>query len=109
MKKVLFLHDTDITLKRGAELTITQLVALGNQLGYFVEVDLLTDFELTKSKIQQSDLIVLNSTSRCRFEKKLLRYLVDKKTDYIKIEFDYNFCIRRNIRNHCTVYHLQSI
>ncbi|HRE77705.1 MAG TPA: glycosyltransferase family 9 protein [Flavobacterium sp.] len=101
MKKILFLHDTYTSLKRGAELTITQLVALGNQLGYFVEVDLLTDFELTKSKIQQSDLIVLNSTSRCRFEKKLLSYLVDKKINYVKIEFDYNFCIRRNIL--CTV------
>ena len=101
MKKVLFLHDTDITLKRGAELTITQLVALGNQLGYFVEVDLLNDFELTISKIQQSDLIVLNSSSRCRFEKKLLHYLIDEKIKYIKIEFDYNFCVRRNIL--CTV------
>ena len=79
MKKILFLHDTNTSLKRGAELTITQLVALGNQLGYTVSVDLLTNFDSTKSIIQESDLIVLNSTSRCRFEKKLLNYLVDEK------------------------------
>ncbi|MBP6586069.1 MAG: hypothetical protein KA215_10440, partial [Flavobacterium sp.] len=101
MKKILFLHDTNTSLKRGAELTITQLVALGNQLGYTVFVDLLTNFDSTKSIIQESDLIVLNSTSRCRFEKKLLHYLIDEKIDYIKIEFDYNFCVRRNIL--CTV------
>lgn len=101
MKKILFLHDTDTSLKRGAELTITQLVVLGNQLGYLVTVDLLTNFDLTISKINESDLIVLNSTSRCRFEKKLLHYLIDENINYIKIEFDYNFCIRRNIL--CTV------
>jgi hypothetical protein len=101
LKRILFLHDTDISLKRGAELTITQLVALGSQLGYFVDIDLLKDFELTKSKVSSVDLVILNSTSRCRYEKQLLHFLINENVDYIKIEFDYNFCIRRNIL--CTV------
>lgn len=107
MKKILFLHDTALTLKRGAELTIAQLISLGNELGFVVEVDLLEDLQGVKNRIQESDLVVLNSTSRCRFETELAEYLILESIPYIKVEYDYNFCIRRNIL--CTVdYHIKN-
>ena len=76
MKKILFLHDTSLTLNRGAELTITQLVQLGTKLGYIVTTDLLENFEETKKAISNTDLVILNSTSRCRFEFLLLEFLL---------------------------------
>ena len=101
MKKILFLHDTSLTLKRGAELTITQLVLLGTKLGYIVTTDLLENFEETKKAISNTDLVILNSTSRCRFEFLLLEFLLKSEKPYVKVEYDYNFCVRRNIL--CTV------
>lgn len=101
MKRILFLHDTSLSLLRGAELTINQLVALGAAKGFCVETDLLADFEQTKQKIEQSDLVIVNSTSRCAFESPLLKHLIDSQKDYVKIEFDYNFCKKRTIA--CTV------
>ena len=101
MKKILFLHDTSLTLKRGAELTITQLVQLGTKLGYIVTTDLLENFEETKKAISNTDLVILNSTSRCRFEISLLEFLLKSEKPYVKVEYDYNFCVRRNIL--CTV------
>ena len=101
MKKILFLHDTSLSLKRGAELTITQLIELGNKLGYIVDTDLLRNFEETKSLILNCDFVILNSTSRCRYEVALIQFLLENKIPYVKVEYDYNFCIRRNIL--CTV------
>ncbi|HZW62532.1 MAG TPA: glycosyltransferase family 9 protein [Flavobacteriaceae bacterium] len=101
MKNILFLHDTNISLKRGAELTLTQLLAKGKALGFTSEVDLLLDLEQVKQKIQKADLVILSSTSRCKFEIQVLQYILQYKIAYVKIEFDYNFCIRRNIL--CTV------
>ena len=98
---ILFLHDTHLDLKRGAELTLTQLVSRGRQLGFHVSVDCLETFEQVKQEIQASDLVVLSSTSRCQFEIDLLNFLLDSKIAFVKLEFDYNFCIRRNIL--CTV------
>ena len=101
MKNILFLHDTSLTLKRGAELTITQLVLLGTKLGYIVTTDLLENFEETKKTISNTDLVILNSTSWCRFEISLLEFLLKSDKPYVKVEYDYNFCVRRNIL--CTV------
>lgn len=101
MNTVLFLHDTDINTPRGAELTIKELIGLGEQKGWNVSIDFLKDFESVKSKITKADLVVLNSTSRCSFELELLQHLINASTPYIKVEYDYNFCIRRNIL--CTV------
>ena len=100
-RKILFLHDTNLSLLRGAELTINQLVDLGKARGFVVETDLLRDFESVKSKILSSDLVIVNSTSRCHFELDLLRFLMDSDINYVKVEYDYNFCVRRNII--CTV------
>ena len=85
MKNILFLHDTSLTLKRGAELTITQLIQLGNKLGYIVTTDLLQNFEETKKAISNTDLIILNSTSRCRFEISLLEFLLKSEKPYVKV------------------------
>ncbi|NUY80229.1 hypothetical protein HUK80_04920 [Flavobacterium sp. MAH-1] len=101
MKKILFLHDTDLSLKRGAELTINQLVNLGLGKGFRVETDLLTDLESARNNILSADLVIVNSTSRCKFEKELLVFLIDSGIGYAKVEYDYNFCSRRNII--CTV------
>lgn len=98
---ILFLHDTNINTPRGAELTIKELIALGEDKQFKVTIDLLTDFETVKNKINTSDLVVLNSTSRCNFEFELLQFLIASATPYIKVEYDYNFCVRRNIL--CTV------
>ncbi|HRV55478.1 MAG TPA: glycosyltransferase family 9 protein [Mangrovimonas sp.] len=98
---ILFLHDTHLDLKRGAELTLTQLVSRGRQLGFHVSVDCLETFEQVKQEIQASDLVILSSTSRCQFEIDLLNFLLNSKIAFVKLEFDYNFCIRRNIL--CTV------
>lgn len=95
------MHDTDLSLKRGAELTINQLVTLGSRKGFRVETDLLTDFESVKTNIISSDLVIVNSTSRCRFEKELLTFLIESGIGFAKVEYDYNFCARRNII--CTV------
>lgn len=97
----MFLHDTNLSLLRGAELTINQLVALGEKRGFLVEVDLLRDFESVKPRILSADVVVVNSTSRCRFELELLRFVIDSGVEYVKNEYDYNFCVRRNIL--CTV------
>ncbi|KJJ37863.1 glycosyltransferase family 9 protein [Aequorivita vladivostokensis] len=101
MKKILFLHDTFLETPRGAELTIKELMALGETKNHSVSVDFLRNFEETKSKISKADLIVLNSTSRCHFELDLVEYLLSQNVPYIKVEYDYNFCVRRNIL--CTV------
>ena len=97
MRKILFLHDTALTLKRGAELTIAQLVSKGNELGFLVEVDLLQNFEQAKTNVLNHDLLVICNTSRCRFELDILNFVLDSKIPFCKIEFDYNFCVRRNI------------
>ncbi len=101
MKSIVFLHDTDINTPRGAELTIKELMQLGEEKGYTVSVDLLRNLEKTKKVIENTNLVVLNSTSRCSFELELLQFLIDSSIPYIKVEYDYNFCIRRNIL--CTV------
>jgi hypothetical protein len=101
LKKILFLHDTNLALLRGAELTIKQLINLGVARGFVVDADLLRDFESVKPKISSADLVVVNSTSRCRFELELLQFLIDNNINYVKAEYDYNFCVRRNII--CTV------
>lgn len=101
LKKILFLHDTNLSLLRGAELTIKQLTALGIAKGFCVETNPLQDFETTKRQIENTDLVVINSTSRCAFELPVLQHLIDGKKDYVKIEFDYNFCRKRTIA--CTV------
>ncbi|WP_152378447.1 hypothetical protein [Flavobacterium haoranii] len=97
MKKILFLHDTALTLKRGAELTIAQLVSKGKELGFLVEVGLLQNFEETKTTILAHDLLIICNTSRCKFELDILNYVLESKIPFSKIEFDYNFCVRRNI------------
>ena len=86
MKKFLFLHDTTLSLKRGAELTITQLIKLGNKLGYLIDIDLLQNFDNTKTKILNADLIILNSTSRCRFELELVKFIIESELKYVKHE-----------------------
>ena len=101
MKKILFFHDTFLETPRGAELTIKELMALGESKNYKVSVDFLKNFEETKNKISKTDLIVLNSTSRCHFEIELIECLLSCQIPYIKVEYDYNFCVRRNIL--CTV------
>lgn len=101
MKTILFLHDTTLATPRGAELTIGELFTLGEQKNFNVLLDYINDFEKTKRLISESDLVVLNSTSRCNFEKELVKHLISSEIPYIKVEYDYNFCIRRNIL--CTV------
>ncbi|HEU0137399.1 MAG TPA: glycosyltransferase family 9 protein [Flavobacterium sp.] len=101
MKQILFLHDTNLSLLRGAELTIQQLISLGKKKGFIVLSNLLRDFDEAKLQISASDLVIVNSTSRCAFEKDLLKFLIEGTTTYVKAEYDYNFCARRNIL--CTV------
>ncbi|MBA5629301.1 glycosyltransferase family 9 protein [Moheibacter lacus] len=101
MKKILFLHDTRLDTPRGAELTILQLMKLGEEKGLDTKADLLRNFEQTKMSIAAADLVIVNSTSRCPYEIELIQFLVDHNINYIKIEFDYNFCVRRNI--YCTI------
>ena len=86
---------------RGAELTIKELMALGKKKNYSVSVDFLKNFGETKDRISKANLIVLNSTSRCHFEMVLIEYILSQSVPYVKVEYDYNFCIRRNIL--CTV------
>ena len=101
MNSILFLHDTNINTPRGAELTIKELIELGKTKGFTISTNLLTHFESAKNEIVNSRLVVLNSTSRCNFEFELLEFLIASSTPYIKVEYDYNFCVRRNIL--CTV------
>jgi ADP-heptose:LPS heptosyltransferase len=101
MSRILFLHDTDLSLLRGAELTINQLALLGRKKGFVVETDLLLNCEKAKHSIVAADLVIVNSTSRCGFEKQLLKFIIDREIRYVKIEFDYNFCARRTIA--CTI------
>ncbi len=101
MSTVLFLHDTSLETPRGAELTIKQLLILGIKNGYKTTIDNLNDFDLTKNQIANSSLVIVNSTSRCHYEIDLLNYIINQGIPFIKIEYDYNFCIRRNIL--CTI------
>ncbi|MEZ4858410.1 MAG: glycosyltransferase family 9 protein [Flavobacteriaceae bacterium] len=101
MKKILFLHDTNLATPRGAELTIQQLIKLGQKKKVHVELDYLIDFEKTKNHLKGTDLIIVNSTTRCNYEVPLLNQIISLKIPYIKVEYDYNFCVRRNIL--CTV------
>ena len=98
---IVFLHDTHLATPRGAELTIQQLLKLGKEKGHEVIWDGLTHFEKTKNLIDNAQLIVYNSTSRCTYELELIKFLLKTEKPYIKVEYDYNFCIRRNIL--CTV------
>lgn len=86
---------------RGAELTILQLIEASRKKNYNVQFDQLTHFEQVKERIESADIVVYNSSSRCRFEKEMIPFLIESKKLYIKTEYDYNFCIRRNIL--CTV------
>jgi hypothetical protein len=101
LKNILFLHDTSLLTPRGAELTIRELMALGEKKNYAVHLDSLKDFDSVKERISRADLVVLNSTSRCHFELDLVKYLITQSVAYVKVEYDYNFCVRRNIL--CTV------
>lgn len=101
MNTILFLHDTALETPRGAELTINELILFGKKKGYATKIDVLKDFELTKNNIKEASLVVVNNTSRCDFEQNLINHLLKQKVTYIKVEYDYNFCIRRNIL--CTV------
>ncbi len=101
MQTILFLHDTSLATPRGAELTIKELMAVGKERGYVITLDNLSDIDKTRNQIRTADLVVLNSCSRCHYEKELLQWLISEKTPYVKVEYDYNFCIRRNIL--CTV------
>ncbi len=101
MSTILFLHDTTLATPRGAELTIKELISLGKQRGNLVELDYLKDLENTKLAISRADLVVFNSSSRCHFELAIVEYLINQKVPYVKVEYDYNFCVRRNIL--CTV------
>lgn len=98
---ILFLHDTTLATPRGAELTIKELIKLGEKRGHTVILDYCKDFEKTKSLISSADVLILNSTSRCTYELELVKHIVQQEKPYIKVEYDYNFCIRRNIL--CTV------
>lgn len=101
MKNILFLHDTALSTPRGAELTIKQLIELGVKRRHNVKLDSLRNFEKTKKLISETDIIIYCSTSRCHFEIDLIKQILKINKPYIKIEFDYNFCVRRNIL--CTV------
>ncbi len=101
MKPILFLHDTALTLRRGAELTINQLIAAGRARDLEVAHDGVRDFDSVREKIMESSLVVVNSTSRCSFELELLQFVIDSGVPFVKVEYDYNFCVRRNIL--CTV------
>ncbi len=100
-KTVLFLHDTSLSTPRGAELTINQLVDLGEKRGHEVLIDNLNSFEHTKQLVSQADILVYCSSSRCSYEIDLIEHILSIDIPYIKIEYDYNFCVRRNIL--CTV------
>ena len=97
LKTILFLHDTTLNTPRGAELTIKQLIHLGEEKGYRVILDPLKNNTETKKNISNSSLVVVNSTSRCEYELDLINYLIQVSVPYCKVEYDYNFCIRRNI------------
>lgn len=101
MDTILFLHDTALETPRGAELTINELILLGIKKGYSVSVDLLKDFSETKKHIKDANLVIINSTSRCGYEQDLISYITNQDVPFIKVEYDYNFCVRRNIL--CTV------
>tara|TARA_R110000850_G_scaffold190308_4_gene316244 strand:- start:18785 stop:19630 length:846 start_codon:yes stop_codon:yes gene_type:complete len=101
LNTILFLHDTAIDTPRGAELTIKELIALGKEKNYNLVLDNLQDFDNTKTNISKADLLVVNSTSRCSYELALIEFILGLKKPYINVEYDYNFCIRRNIL--CTV------
>lgn len=62
-KQILFLHDTSLATPRGAELTIKELISLGEDLGYIVHLDYLKNLDDVKGKIARADLVVLNSSS----------------------------------------------
>tara|TARA_B100001146_G_scaffold225204_1_gene247797 strand:+ start:4137 stop:6203 length:2067 start_codon:yes stop_codon:yes gene_type:complete len=101
LSTILFLHDTSLATPRGAELTTKELIVIGEEKGHTVHLDYIKDFSATKKLLATADLCVINSTSRCSFELPLLDYIIASETPYIKVEYDYNFCIRRNIL--CTV------
>lgn len=101
MKTILFLHDTNLNTPRGAELTIKSLISLGKTKKYQVLLNNLKDFKSLKLDLVKSDLVILNGSSKCTFELELLQYLLEKKIRYVKVEYDYNFCVRRNIL--CTI------
>lgn len=101
MKPILFLHDTGLSLRRGAELTLNQLIAAGRARGLEIAHDRLRDFDSVRARIADASLLIVNSTSRCPFELELLKFIIDCGVPYIKVEYDYNFCVRRNIL--CTV------
>ncbi len=97
MNHYLILHDTSLSLKRGAELTILDFLDEAKRQNLSVEVDLLHNFDETKAKIDKSNVVILCSSINCRYETNLLNFLIDNSIKYVKVEFDYNFCTRRNI------------
>lgn len=96
-QKVLILHDTDLNTPRGAELTIQEIIQHPLAKAFDIRVDLLKNFEQTQAAITQSDVVILNSSSRCRYELELIDFLITSQKKYIKVEYDYNFCVRRNV------------
>ncbi len=76
-------------------------MALGNEKEYKTQIDDLKNFDKTKKCISKADLLIVNSTSRCSYELELIEFILTLKKPYVKVEYDYNFCIRRNIL--CTV------
>ena len=77
LKTILFLHDTTLATPRGAELTIQQLIKLGQEKKYHVILDYLNNFQKTKMLLNEADVVVINSTSRCGFEIDLIKHLLE--------------------------------
>ncbi|MDT8346901.1 MAG: glycosyltransferase family 9 protein [Flavobacteriaceae bacterium] len=94
---ILILHDTDLNTPRGAELTIKEIIQHPLAKAFEIKVDPLKNFEVTQKAILVADVVILNSSSLCLYEIALIDFLIQSKKVYIKVEYDYNFCVRRNV------------
>lgn len=96
---MLLLHDTplDVYSRNGERILIDNLIALEDKNLYCEGVSLADSLDTIIKKIKGTDLIIIGSTSRFPFEKELLEFILNHTIQFIKIELDYNFCVRRTV------------
>ncbi len=95
--KFLFLHDTPLKKETGAEYHIIQQLRLAHTMGINVEFKLLRNPDELYGLILDYDFLVMGSSIRCNFENQLYQFLFENQINYVKVEYDYNFCQKRNI------------
>ena len=96
MKKVLFLHDTNILNTGGAELSILKIIQSAANSGFNADWVNIRKESRFLNDFHDADILVINNIFFCSKEFELIEAIIDSGIPYIRWEHDYGFCSRRD-------------